>query len=102
MSPARRPPARSFTLEGTRRSQLVVRHFEDFLESPHVAGLKAQAEPFHPLRRRAVSVLLRRVEAAGALLQTVVADRVGGLDGRLNVSGLQEVERLLAVMRPNA
>src|SRR6516162_9856994 len=85
-----------------RGSEVVVAQLEEVFHPSQVAGLEAGAERFDALGRRAMRVLLGRRESGGVFLQTVVSDRVGGLDGRVDVSIFDELELLLAVVRPDA
>src|SRR5207249_2577631 len=69
---------------------------------PQLAGLEAPAEPVHALPGRAVREGLRRHAALGLTLQPVVPDRRGGVERLLQIALLEDVARLLGVVRPDA
>jgi hypothetical protein len=49
-----------------------------------------------------MSILFRRIEAPRPLLQTIVANGIGRLNGRFDVARLDKIELFLAVMSPDA
>src|SRR4029077_1525635 len=67
-----------------------------------VAGLEALFEPADALGGGAVCERIGRDVAAGLALEAVVADRAGGVQGRLHVARFENVLHLLGVMRPHA
>ena len=68
----------------------------------HVAGLEADFEPLHALRRGAMCKALGNHMALRLLLDHVVADLAGGVEAFLDVAGLQAVLELVIEVRPHA
>src|SRR5215471_2945239 len=67
-----------------------------------IAGVEADLQPMHALRRRAVRERVRRHASPRVALQSVVADRLGSRESLLDVAGLEHVLANVRVMRPDA
>src|SRR6476646_2453401 len=67
-----------------------------------VTGAHTLLEPAIALGGAAVSELLGVHKTTRALLQSVIHDRVHGLDGRFHIARLDKVEHTLAMVRPYA
>src|SRR5690606_15601090 len=70
--------------------------------APRLTALEAGAEPAHTLLRGAVGESVRHYLAACLLLQAVIADGTGGIQGFFQVACLQPVMPALRVVRPDA
>src|SRR5690606_9925835 len=72
------------------------------IAQPHVPALEPALEPFHALGRSAVGEPVRYHLATAALLQAVVTNGGGGLQGFLQVTRLQQVAVAVRGVAPYA
>src|ERR1700731_2929810 len=87
------PCGRDQTLQRTRRDRIAGRD---------LAAVEAVGEPALALLRRAVGEGVGHDVALHLLLQPVVADRGRGLQGLVDVAGIEEMMLLLGAVRPYA
>src|SRR3954471_1494698 len=67
-----------------------------------ITALQAGLEPMHPLRRTAMRERIRHDDAARLALQTVVADRAGGVQALLDIAPLQDLAHPVGAIGPDA
>src|SRR5438105_5670969 len=82
--------------------QPLVRQVKELGCAGDVAGLEALFEPAGALGGGAVGEGIGDDAAAGLLLEAVVADLEGGVEGGVEVAGIEEVVLLLSVVGPDA